>query len=488
MLPYEYFFYGGIFFLSGVLAASAGVAPLFVTIGTLFTSAVLFLAHFYGVHPRARLFAALILLVVAGSFYYRAHDVRFRAERIPFGQKLAFTGTVASDPVASNGEQQMKLSVTSPFRASILLIARGYPRLAYGDAVRGVGAVQSVGTTSYARYLEKELVRGTMRYPSIAPIGERRGSRVVAALYAIKHRIMAAFSNALPPDEAVFLSGLTIGARGAFPDELKDAMKRSGTTHLVALSGYNITILVAVVSCMLLSFLSRRAAFFVTVPIIIAFVTMTGAEASVVRAGVIGVLALLAREVGRAHDMRNVILAAGIVMVLANPKVLAFDIGFQLSFLALLGLVYVGPALMNLFHIEEGGKGPLSWKEGLITALAAQLATLPLLVGSFGVFSPVSLISNIAILEFIPPTMGLGFSVALASLVSGTVSLFLGLLAHVFLRLELWLIYFFARISFPLHFKMSVVLGAVYYLALGVFVWRYTKNHGGSALRTRHAK
>jgi competence protein ComEC len=283
-----------------------------------------------------------------------------------------------------------------------------------------------------------------------------------------------AYERVLPPEEATFLSGLTIGARGTLRDELKTAMQQSGTTHLVALSGYNITILAYVVMSILLLFSSRRVAFVIATLIIVCFVIMTGAEASVVRAAIVGFLVLVAREMGRGHSMRNIILCAGVMMVLLNPKILVFDVGFQLSFLALLGILYVRPALMMLFRISDASF--LSWRDNLLTTLAAQLTTLPVLVINFGMFSPISLISNILILEFIPLTMALGFLTAFTSFISYHLSFILGLLTLIFLKIELWCIYTFARMSVPIEFKMSMVYVVLYFTCILLLVrWYYRK-------------
>ncbi len=482
MLPYEIFFYGGVFFLTGVLAASGSIAPFFITTGTLIVALLMYLYRLRSGEARFAWFACLILFCAAGSFYFRLDDVRFRSVQIPYGAKIAFSGVVASDPIINNGTQQMKLAVTEPYNAQVLVTARLYPRFKYGEVVQGMGAVAKVEISGYAHYLEKERIRGTMKYPVLESTGENNGSRIMSALLAVKHAIMNAYSDTLPPQEAVFMGGLTIGARGSFSAELKDAMQKSGTTHLVALSGYNITILVAVALGIFLLFFPRRISFVLATLVIIAFVVMTGAEASVVRAGIVGFLVLLARDIGRAHDFRNVILCAAVLMVLANPKVLAFDAGFQLSFLALISIVYLRPALMKMFGMKEEDTSFLSWKDNMLTTSAAQLATLPILITNFGIISPVSIISNIAILELVPTTMALGFLTAGASFVSRYLAQFLGLLASVFLKVELGLIYFFARISFPVHIKIGAVIIVLYYVILGAVTLHYNKNNDRKAV------
>ena len=467
MLPYESFFYGGVFFLTGVVAASVGIAPFFVTASALLLCALFLILYGFGRRVKTIWFASLFLFIIVGSVYYRIDDARFHAARIPWGTQIEILGVVESDPIIKGVVQEMTIMVSKPFHARIFSKLDAHQKLSYGDVVRGEAVIEKPTSGGYVRYLEGAYIRGMMNFPKLTKVGEGSGSRIRSFLFGIRHTITETFARVLPPEEATFLSGLTIGARGEFSAELSDAMQKSGTTHLVALSGYNISILVYVVMSALLFLMPRRVALIVATHVIIGFVMMTGAESSVVRAAIIGFIILASFEIGRVRDFRNIILASCLLMVLLSPKVLVFDIGFQLSFLSLLGIVYISPLLMRMFGVKEGeGAGFLSWKTSAIATLSAQLATLPILAGSFGSFSPISLFSNIVILELIPITMGIGFLTALVAPLSHYGALIFGLIVSVFLKLELFFIYFFARISIPIHLAMSVFLSFAYYSAL----------------------
>lgn len=479
MLPYRIFFTGTIAFLVGILAASAGVPPFFVTAGTLSLSLGFLIAKHRTHGTNHGWYAGLILLVIAGSLYYRIDDRHLKAAHVPYGEKISFEGKVADDPVMKGEYQEAVVKLTSPVSLSVLLRVARYPALRYCDELSLTGKIERPRSDSYRRFLEKEGMRGTMQFPSVIKKGEGSCSPARAGLIALKHRIMETYASVLPPEEADFLAGLTIGARGSFSESLKEAMQASGTTHLVALSGYNITILVAVLLGIFLRIVPRRIAFVLTVLALAAFVCMAGAEASVVRAAILGFIVLLASEMGRGYDMRNAIACAALLMVLANPKVLAFDIGFQLSFLALLGIVYLKPAIAAAFRMPREPSF-LSWRENLATTLAAQLMVAPLLVAYFGYMSITSLAANIAILGFIPLTMGLGFLTAGLSLLWMPAASFVGLLVSLFLKLELLLIAFFANIALPFTMKMGVTLTLVYYAVLAAFWRRYhKKDHAG---------
>ncbi|MCX6788543.1 MAG: ComEC/Rec2 family competence protein [bacterium] len=474
MLPYEIFFYGGISFLIGIFAASFNVPPFFITVSTIAVCALFLFFVFYYKSSRDVWFAFLVLFVIAGSVYYRIDDSKFKNAQIPFGKVIEFSGLVTSDPVKNNDMREMRVMLDAPFKTKIFVRVRD-GEFSYGDIISGSGKIERANEDSYARYLEGQYIRGIINFPTINKVSEHNGSAIKFELLNIKHKIARVFSNVLPPEQATFLSGLTIGARGTFSPELKEAMQKSGTTHLVALSGYNISILVYVTMIFLLGFMHRRKALFFSVIAILGFVIMTGAEASVVRAAIIGFIILLSSEIGRAYDIRNVILFACLSMVLISPKVLVFDVGFELSFLALLGIIYINPIIMRLVGMTEKDNSFILWKTSLITTASAQITTLPILIANFGIFSPISLLSNVAILELIPITMGLGFMTALTAPISYYISLVFGLLVSAFLKFELFLIYFFAKISIPLQFKMSMFMFVLYYFLIGLGIWRLGK-------------
>ena len=158
-------------------------------------------------------------------------------------------------------------------------------------------------------------------------------------------------------------------------------------------------------------------------------------------------------------------------MTLANPAVLAFDIGFQLSFMALVGIVYVKPAIAEFLHVKSE-PGFFAWRENALTTVAAQLAVLPLLLGYFGSFPLASIGANILILGVMPVTMLVGFLTAGIGFLSVFLARALGWLTRIFLAYELFVIKLFAGFGGLAiraeHF--GIPLAAAYYAALIGFI------------------
>ena len=265
----------------------------------------------------------------------------------------------------------------------------------------------------YVAYLKKDSIEMTIFYPkkieesrmNLSP-AEKTKISIYRNIFIVKNKFQNAINLSVSEPNAAFINGILLGTRQNIPDDLKDAFSKTGTTHILAISGYNIMIISEAILLGLVWFFRRRIAFWISVVVIILFVILTGASASVVRAAVMGLLLSFAHGYGRLYDQKNSIILAGAVMIYHNPLTLVFDIGFQLSFAAVLGLIYLYPWLESRsYKISKLG----GMKELILMTLSAQIAVAPLLIYYFGNFSLISLPANILILPFIPAAMLAGF-------------------------------------------------------------------------------
>ncbi|TSA45837.1 ComEC family competence protein [bacterium] len=441
-----------------------------ILIITVVLTAVFIFLRFWKKNRRFFWIAALSLFILVGSLYSSAFNENFAGKFVPSGENLNFQGLVVNNPAPQGNYQNLTVETKlGGNKVKILAKAARYPEFRYGDLVLIEGTVKKPEPESYAQYLAKEGISAVVSYPKMSLIVSGKGSPIKSLLFDFKNSVVDSFGKVLPSEESAFLSGLVLGERSDFSKEFKTAMQTSGTTHLVALSGYNVTIIVTYTMVLLAMFFRRKTSLILTFLFLLGFVLMTGAEASVVRAAIMGALVVVANESGRIFNVRNAVMLAGLAMVLVNPKVLVFDAGFELSFLALLGIIYLKPALQKAFHMKEE-LGILSWRKNLLTTGAAQLMVVPILIQSFGNFSPISLLSNVLILELIPFTMALGFGVALASGVSYHLMLIASWFVWPFLKIETWLIKFFGGFGLLLNLPLSWLLILFYYAILIFFI------------------
>lgn len=469
MRIYDTAFYVCGFFLIGVLFYSLKLSLSLIIFVVAF-AAILFLLIGY-LEKNKSLFwlAGFAPLVIFGAVFASSYDA-YQIERanIIFNKRINFSGVVIDYPERGD-TQRLVVALERPYAGRILVTLPAYPEFDYGDLIDFEGAIKSPKPESYADYLKKERIFGVVSSPKAELISRGHGSNLKAQLFELKEGIISNFQRILSQEKAAFLAGITLGERAEFSKELKEAMKRSGTTHLVALSGYNISIIAWTVASLLGSFLSRRWSFILSIFVIIGFVLMTGAEASVVRAAIMGTILLVAKQVGRVYSLRNAIIIAAFLMVLANPRVLRFDVGFQLSFLALFGIAYLAPAIQRFFKFDRSLE--LSSLKGIfLETLSAQLAVAPLLILYFGNFSLVALLTNVLILSLIPLTMALGFIIGAVGFISFSISFVLGWFLNPLLIYELFVIKLFGSFTIFNIDSISIAFTIIYYIMLGAFV------------------
>lgn len=444
-------------------SSMAGSFFLFCSLITVLV-AVIFLVF------QKRTFAVLSMFILFGagySFWYIAYTTPSLAF---LNQESEVQGLVYK---VSRGITSQSISVSLvSHQGNIRVILPRHPEVYYGDTLLLTGLIRSPQEEAQ-NYYRKERLSGIMRFPEAHILSRGGGIFLKRGLFAIKDFSLSSFRSVFALDRAALMSGLTLGDISEMTQTFRDRMSLTGTTHLVALSGYNVLIIARGIFVLLGLWFSRRKRFWFSVFVIVLFVVMTGAEASVVRAGIMAILLLLADHVYRAYRFRNAIIVAGFLMVVANPLVLVFDVGFQLSFAALLGLVYLEPVLRQSLPLREE-PGLLGWRDHLRATLSAQLMVLPILLSNFGSFSPLSILVNVLVLVVVPLTMLLGLCIILASLFSSFFALVIGFVADIFLRYIISIIDLFSRFSFPLTLTSVSLLGVfVYYVGIIYFIVSY---------------
>ncbi|KKU76975.1 MAG: internalization-related competence protein ComEC/Rec2 protein [Parcubacteria group bacterium GW2011_GWA2_47_8b] len=437
----DIFFWVVCFFLVGVLVASAAhnftQAYLISILIIALLVAMLFAATHFLLLPLPRGVVAISLAMFLGAGYFFTFNYFQQDPAIIFDKKVEITGTI------TEAEQRLNSQVLRI--DNIQFTTSRYPEFRYGDKIKVLGIITRP-EGEFADYYQKEGILGLIGFPKAELLSHETAPSIKGTLFKIKDYFIGSFKKVLPFEQAAFLSGLTLGDTSEFSDEFKEKLRLTGTTHLVALSGYNISIIIRYVGGFFaLWWVTKKWRLPLSILVVIGFVVMTGAEPSVVRAAIMAMILILADRVGRVAYIPNVMATAALAMTLINPKILAFDIGFQLSFVALVGLIYLEPWLRKKFKVKNE-PGFFSWRSNFWTTTSAQLAVLPIIIYHFGFISPVSILTNVLLLEFIPITMGLGFFIGFAAIVGYWFSWVIALPVQVFLGYELTIIGIFSKI------------------------------------------
>ncbi len=371
-----------------------------------------------------------------------------------------------------------------PANERTLIFLNAYPTYKIGDTLSVIGALQLPENFTpdfdYVQYLKNKNIRTTISYPKISlepsvRLSKSQELKIIfyKKIFAIKGSFQSAINRSLPAPYSAYLNGILLGTRQDIPIELTDAFNKTSTTHILAISGYNITIIAEALLFALVFAMRRRKAFWVSVVVIIVFTVMTGASASVVRASVMGLLLLFANGYGRLYDPKNSILLAGGAMIFLDPLALRFDVGFQLSFLAVLGLMYIGPILKEKFKkIPEW----LGLKETVLMSISAQIMVAPLLAYIFHTFSLVSIPANLLVLPLMPLTMLFGFLTGLGGLIIAPLGQAIGLVAWVIASYQLHVIQWLGSLSFSaVTVVMSSFVLCLLYALIVFGIWSVKK-------------
>jgi competence protein ComEC len=301
-------------------------------------------------------------------------------------------------------------------RGNLLLKLQRYPQYVYGDRLKVSGRVVSPPVLegfSYADRLAKDGIYAVMYRPAVAVL--KRGILPDGwdAVFGLKSFISARINEVFSEPAASLTAGVLLGLRRSIPADVNDSFNRTGLTHILAISGYNITLLISVFG-MFLKQAVRRTRFWGSLGGIMVFVLLTGMSASVIRAAVMGGLVLLSLFCGRKSSGVQALIVSAALMSLVNPRILLFDMSFQLSFLATLGILLFMPVIEERVVFLK--KLPAWMGEGLGVTLAAQVFTTPLILYSFGRVSLISPLTNIVFLPLIPFIMFFSFFAIVSSL------------------------------------------------------------------------
>lgn len=290
---------------------------------------------------------------------------------------------------------------------------RMWPRHAYGERVRLKGDLRVADDDGYGASLRTKGIQATMFEPRIDTLAPAQLS-TFGVLTRTREAIEGRIREIFPEPEASLAVGLLTGTRASFPARLTDDLRRSGLTHLTAVSGSNVAIVLVVLE-RLLFWLPRKFRLLPLVGGVFLFGVFTGASASVIRACIMGSLGVFALHAGRMSNARRTILWTLGLMLLWNPLLLTGDLGFQLSFLSVVGILEVSPHLERLLRRVPD---TLALRESVALTLSSQITAGPWIAFKLGTFSSVSLAANLLAAPLVPWAM-LGSTASVAASVVG---------------------------------------------------------------------
>ncbi|MFA5163385.1 MAG: ComEC/Rec2 family competence protein [Patescibacteria group bacterium] len=303
---------------------------------------------------------------------------------------------VCAEPEVSFDKQQLVLCSD---KGKILTSVPLYPEFYYGDLLTLSGKLElprNFTDFDYALYLEAKDIYLLSYYPGLNLVGHQES--FWRQLFSFKASLARKIKQSLPEPESGLAQALVLGYRRSLDPVNRERFSATGLSHMIAISGSHITILsVLLLNSLLFLGLRRRFAFYALSAFLAFYVLLTGLQAPAFRSAIMGVLVLWAYQAGRISNLLNGLLISTSVMMVFNPRLLKADIGFQLSLAAVLGIIYIYPALRRVKILSGSKLGDI-----MCLTLACQLATAPILIYYFGRLSLVAPISNLLILWIFP--------------------------------------------------------------------------------------
>lgn len=449
----------------------------------------------YRQQPRVHAVAVLAVALLAGVFRLSFFQPVFTPSDVAFyndqAAPVTLTGRVVAEPDVRDYYLNLRLEVETltqngveqPVEGLVLVRAPRYPARFYGDRLAVTGRLETppiFDDFSYKDYLARFGIHSLIRRPQLELVESGQGHPFWAAMLAFKAHASQTINRILSEPHASLLNGILLGIETGIPRALYEDFNLTGTSHIIVISGSNIAVVAGVLLLLGQRLWGKRWAPPLTIAGIIVYTLLVGADPAVTRAALMGGLWVLALWVGRPNMALNALFFSALIMSLLNPLIV-WDVGFQLSFAATLGLIILVPPLEQLIfgwlqrrlNRARVGLTMALLSELLIVSLAAQIITAPLIVYHFGRLSLVSLLSNLLILPAQPPIMGLGAVATLLGMIWLPLGQLLGWLVWLPLAWTVTVVEWSVKLPYASldlgGFPLSLV--ALSYLTLGAGLW-----------------
>ena len=376
-------------FISGIALASWNLSWKFLSV---FIILALFRPKYF------KRYLIFVLFAISSFNFYFSYKTRALLHNLQVyqGQKVVLKGIVIEEIDPGNSYQRLifkALYVNDISVSSLISVSLPkYPEYEYGAELELRGELEKPENFSdfdYERYLARYGVYSVMSFPKVKSLGQR--NNLYSNLLKIKAHAYYLINRHLPEPEAGLANALLLGYKGTLNKIEKESFSCCGLSHVIAISGSHLSLLsILTFDFLLMTGVSRRRSFWPVLIFLWSYTILTGLQASALRAAIMCSLALWGEKNGRRDAGGRLLCFAASLMLLANPFLLRDDLGFQLSFLAMIALIYLCPLGENIF-----GLGAV--KGVLIMTIASQLTTWPISAFNFSRFSIIAPLANLLV-------------------------------------------------------------------------------------------
>ena len=383
------------------------------------------------------------------------------------------------------GEESTLASIT-PTR--ILVSTDVFPTVHIGDRISFTGKltepssfITDIGKEfNYQSYLAKDNVFYTVSFAKIDSFVSP-SFHIFRSVISIRDTFLQALNKTLHEPDSALAGGILLGVKQSLGGDLEQSFIRTGLIHIIVLSGYNIGIIIWFFMWLGKDIfrIGKRKLIPMVIGLIGLFMIMVGLGASIVRAGVMTGLALGAKFFGRESSATRLLIFAGCLIVFISPRVLVFDISFQLSFLATIGMLYATPMFERWLWFIPSWRGI---REIVSATFGTQLTVLPFLLWRIGTLSIIAPITNVIILPFIPTAMLASFITGVGGMINLSLGRLFGSVTHLILSAMIGVVEWFSNFSFSSYTLQSfpLWLTIILYVGISILLVRYNRKYGNT--------
>jgi len=417
---------------------------------------LLFIPFLNRIKGRLIIISLCILTFFAGGVHYASNIPQVDQHTLcSYNEEgnIQFQGIIKEEPDNRDTFSFLKVSATEAMvsdtnnevTGTALIRVDRYPSYHYGDILRVTGKLETPSSSSdfdYQNYLAKQSIHKVVYYPEIEIIARKQGLRPLQWIFSLRERLSVLLTQALPEPQASLAQGILLGIRGNIPQSLYQQFSRTGIAHLLAISGLHISIIIIMILSFSIFIFGRQHSlyFWITILATWCYVLLTGMRPPVIRTAIMASLFLTADLLGRQRSTITSLAFAAAVMIAIQPQLL-WTTSFQLSFMAMCGLIFLYPFIntsgRQVISTIFGEKRELISIGNVISdtfaaTLAVSIAIWPIIALNFQIISLVSLPANLLALPVLP-----------AIIISSALVAFSGLFIPFMAQILSWIAWFF---------------------------------------------
>ena len=426
---------------------------------------------------------SIIIILLIRSFYIGFLNA---PDPIIFGSGQVFiTGYIDDykEERISTDRYRIKITefngVTVTEKSRLLVVVSPYEKdLEYGTYVNLTGTIENpkdfitdTGKSfDYDSYLALSNIYGIMRDPEIEIMDKKGGNSLMKTLFSIRKKFSTTLNNLLNEDSAILSRGVLLGEKSGITNDLRNNLAKTSTSHIIALSGYNITI-VSEIIMQVTQGLSMVLRTVLGASGILLFVMLAGGGSSAIRAMIMAFILLYARNRGKSYNALWALTIAFTILTTISPRALRYDQGLHLSFLATFGLIVFQTYFASFFIRKHFVK----WlANALASTISASIMTLPYIAYKMGIISITGILANVLIVPLLPFLMLFSFLTGIIGFMGNTVVIPFAYITNTISSFILFVINYLGELPFSAIYKEHIsiiwillVYGVILYFAVG---------------------